>query len=199
MNQNIGHLIDMQKVAEEFGDITNWVSASASATINVVFLFIFLSIFFWLVISKIETETITREVNSGIAQGLPQLYRNLDQKYPVKPYLKKFLTRDTYESLSRAYDQPDITYTTNNDWVLKYDITLMIFLVFIFISMIVLIYVFGKHISLWTIVIESAIILCLVGIVEYYFFTTYATKYVPVKPSFLLSETWNDFLETLKN
>lgn len=190
-------LLDVSRIGEEFSNINNWVSASASALINVVLLFIFLSVFFWLIISKIETDAITNEVNGAIAQGLPQVYSNLNKKFPFKPYVQKILTKDTCASLTRAFDGPDGTFANNNSWVLTYNITIAIMLVTILIAMIIMIYIFGEKISLWSIIIESAAILCLVGVIEYYFFTTFATKYIPVKPSFLAQQTWQNVLARL--
>ena len=56
----------------------------------------------------------------------------------------------------------------------------------------------GSNLKIEEIIIENLIIFAFVGLVEYYFFTRIALKFVPVEPSFISKQFINSLKEKLR-
>ena len=142
-------------------------------------LFCFLTIFFWLVISKVEKESI----NSQMVDSINKSFKNIN-----KSAIEQMFSSDVENYLMQYYQGTDITVQNNNNNLLVFNIA---FIVILFIGLILSIFVKYKlcksKISFTKIIIENIIILILIGIIEYYFFMNIASKYIPVKPSYLPS------------
>ena len=152
-----------------------YINLFYSIYLHIFLLFVFLTIFFWLVISKSEKKYINNEITDGITSGLKDVHIS-DQ----------ILTNNVKEYLKAYYSGQDKTVERNNNNLVIFNIA---FICILFIGFLLSLFVryklCGKNISLFEVIGENILILILVGAVEYYFFMNIASKYVPIKPSYL--------------
>ena len=152
-----------------------YINLFYSIYLHIFLLFVFLTIFFWLVISKSEKKSINNEITDGITSGLKDVHIS-DQ----------ILTNNVKEYLKAYYSGQDKTVERNNNNLVIFNIA---FICILFIGFLLSLFVryklCGKNISLFEVIGENILILILVGAVEYYFFMNIASKYVPIKPSYL--------------
>lgn len=152
-----------------------YINLFFSIYLHVFLLFSFLTLFFWTVISKTESNSINNEVVSGISEGLKNV-RISD----------KIFTPEISNYMVKFYEGENMTVKRNNDVLLKFNITIIVLLLVGLFSSFFVRYIFcGKNINWFEVIGENAIILLLVGAIEYYFFMNIASKYVPVMPSYL--------------
>jgi len=160
-----------------------------SITLHIFLLFTFLSIFFWLVIRKVETTSINNELNTAIDSNI----KNLNIK-------KRIIPDNVFNYLNKVFSQESPEVKKNNYWVFFYNISIIIFLLLTLILVIIVLKLSCGHcLSIWEIISENVFILLLVGAIEYMFFTYIASKYVPVLPSYLPTILVNDLKEKLKS
>ncbi len=155
--------------------MSNYINLFYSVYLHLFLLFVFLSVFFWMVISKTESKAINKEMTNSIKSGLKNF------KIP-----KNYLTDEKSEYLMNLYNGKNMTVKRNNDQLFQMNITIIvIILVGLFSSIFVRYFICGKSFNVFEVITENAFILTIVGAIEYYFFTEIASKYVPVKPSYL--------------
>lgn len=159
-----------------------------SVILHVLLLFIFLTIFFWTVIRNAESKSLYNELNQTIDKtfknvNIMNLIQNQDvslQENEIKIVngIKKYF--DGYFSVE------DQTYKNNNSQLLSFNIIIIILIAFsLFATIFVRYLICGKTINILEIIGENIFILLLVGAIEYFFFMQIASKFVPVKPSYL--------------
>ena len=79
-----------------------------------------------------------------------------------------------------------IDISDNNKLLLKLNICIIVLLFCIILaSYFVRYFICNEELNLWSIIIENILGLIVIGIIEYYFFINYASKYIPVLPSYL--------------
>ena len=146
-----------------------------SVVLHTFLLFTFLSILFWTYISKVEHKTLSREIDNAIEKS----FKNV--KIP-----EDYFTPEIYNYLKAFFSGENITNEKNNDVLVQYNITIII-LLFVFLICIIFVryVVCGQSIDIMEIIGENAIVLIIVGIIEFFFFKYIASKYVPVLPSYL--------------
>lgn len=168
--------------------MSDYINLFYSVYIHLFLLFVFLSIFFWTVISKTESRSINNEITRSVNAGLKNF------KIP-----SQYVTDSNGSYLLGLYQGQDITVSRNNDQLFQMNI---IIAVLIFIGLLATIYVryafCGKLFDIFEVLGENGLILIMVGAIEYYFFTRIASKYVPVKPSYLPSVV-KEKLNSMKN
>lgn len=148
-----------------------------SVYLHVFLLFCFLTILFWVVISKTEGDSINNEIINGIKGNLKDIKISTD-----------LLSNDSIEYLKKYYEGEDSTVDRNNKQLLMFNIAFIVLLLVGFLGGVFVRYkLCGKSINWTEVLLENAIILIIVGMIEYYFFMNIASKYVPVKPSYMPS------------
>ena len=155
--------------------MNHYINLFYSIYLHVFLLFCFLSIFFWLIITKTEKKSINGEITKGIVQGLKDV--NISDKIfndKVENYLKAY------------YSGQDKTVERNNHNLVTFNVAFICILLVGFLLAIFIRYkLCGQNISFFEVIGENILILLLVGGIEYYFFMNIASKYVPIKPSYL--------------
>lgn len=155
--------------------MSNFINLFYSVYLHLFLLFVFLSIFFWTVISKTESRAINREMSNAIKDGLKNF------KLP-----REYMTETNGNYLLGLYHGKNRTVERNNEQLLEMNVSIAVIILIGLIAAVYVRYVFcGKAFNVIEVVSENALILILVGAVEYYFFKKIASKYVPVKPSYL--------------
>jgi len=163
--------------------------------LHVFILFTILSIIFWCVISNIESKGITGELNKNIND----FFDNSDSS--TKNILKTFATGSKAELdfLSKLYSKPDELTTNSNSWLFQANI-LYILILFVIIVVIVLVMVFvcnDTDFPILYILKENIVIFVFVGLVEMWFFLNIGMKYIPTKPSMIVTNVKNDLVADL--
>ena len=152
-----------------------YINLFYSVYLHVFLLFCFLTIFFWLVISKTEENSINNEIVRGITSSLNDVH--ISTKVfpdPAAKYLEAF------------YQGENKTVIRNNDHLFQFNIAFIVILLIGFLGSIFVRYKFcRKGFSVMEVIAENILILILVGGIEYYFFMNIASKYVPIMPSYL--------------
>ncbi len=157
--------------------MTSYVNLFYSVYLHVFLLFCFLTIFFWLVISKTEKKSINGEITNGISEGLKNV--NISNQ---------ILTSDVENYLKTYYSGQDKTVERNNNNLLTFNIAFIVILLLGFLLALFVRYILCKqNIGILEVIGENILILIFVGGIEYYFFMNIASKYVPIKPSYLPS------------
>ena len=86
------------------------------------------------------------------------------------------------------FSKEDSTYKRNNSQLLQFNIVIIVLLFLGLVATIFVRYLIcGKTLNFGEIIGENILILIFVGAIEYYFFMNVASKYVPVKPSYMPS------------
>jgi len=161
--------------------------------IHVAILFCFLSAFFILYVSHIETQAFNAELVANIGPNLQTAFSKLSPR--VREQTLKIIRRLPLNTLEKLYDKPSKAVTVNNQWLFKVIILINVaLLILIIVSIVIITYSCERCVPLKDILIENAIIFSLVGLIEYLFFTHVAIKYIPVKPSTMITA----FIEYLK-
>ena len=155
--------------------MSNYIDLFYSVYLHLFLLFVFLSIFFWVVISKTESKAINNEITKSIKAGLKNF------KLP-----HNYVTETNGNYLLGLYKEKDNTVERNNNQLLEMNISIVILILVSLLATVFIVYMScGKLFDVFGVLSENVLILILVGAIEYYFFTNIASKYVPVKPSYL--------------
>ncbi len=181
--------------------------------IHVFILASILSIFFLLVIVPLEKSELGNEVNKNIGDGAKHIIDQIKSDYnqdktsaeilisiitgesivKIDDSLKSFNT-DFVKRLETYYKDEDPVNTTYNNGLVT---PLAIVITFILIMIIVIYYIYknscGKCPKIFTLVGENLLLFSIIGIIEYMFFTKFASNYIPIKPS-LIIQTVNESL-----
>jgi hypothetical protein len=164
---------------------------SLDIMIHTTILFTFLAAFFFLYISKIEQNAFEDEISSLIDDNLgPAIADNKDLLSPivmsVKPMLKQLQTN---------YNKPN-KYITESNKLIKFAAGFVILLLLCIILTIILTAKLdcGKNVNITHIIVENTLVFIFVGMVEFWFFTNIAIKYIPTSPSLMV----NTLIDSLK-
>lgn len=147
-------------------DISNLL---ISITLHISLLFIFLSILFWTVISSTESRSFDSELDKSID--------NINYKQKVPKEVKDYLLT--------LYSNKNITQEKNNNLLLTMNISIIIVLIIVLITQVVFHNLCGGRVNYGEIILENIVILIIVGIIEFFFFKNIASRYIPVKPSYM--------------
>lgn len=171
------------------------VNFNINLFLHFLILFSFLSVFFIFFISKVSTDAFNNEVEHLIHELLSQRVKELKNSREFDEAIKLLPLKQLYESFQKKSKAVEIH---NND-LIKLVIVVNILLWVLFVSMTVLLkYECGSNLKIEEIIIENLIIFACVGIVEYYFFTRIALKFVPVEPSFISKQFMNSLKDKLR-
>lgn len=154
-----------------------------SVVLHVLLLFIFLTIFFWTVISKAESKSLYNELNNTIDKG----FKNINVMSTLEEKgIPKSKISDIKKYFNNYFSNENIAYENNNKQILTLNIVIIVLITFSLLSMIFVRYLLcGKSINILEIIGENILVLLLVGAIEYFFFIKIASKFIPVKPSYL--------------
>lgn len=168
---------------------------------HVTILFLALTLLFWFVISRTERSAMTKEFKNQIDSNLPAALQSanissggslkvaLEPTLPALELMSQQIENDTLEDNVDSY---------NN--MLLY-IALLIFVIFLSIiaSSLITTKLMGNVKNLGKkyafVIFENVVVFLFIGAIEFTFFQQVASKFVPVKPSFLV----NRLIEDLKN
>jgi hypothetical protein len=164
---------------------------SLDIMIHTTILFTFLAAFFFFYISKIEQNAFQDEIGNLVDDNLSDIIKNNRPILnpilsPVKPLLKQF---------ENSYSKPD-RYVTENNKLIKFAAIFVIILLLCTILTIILTVKLdcGKNTSVGHIIVENIIVFIFVGMVEFWFFTNIAIKYIPTSPSLMV----NTLIDSIK-
>jgi hypothetical protein len=168
--------------------------------IKVFLLFTILTVFFILIISKVEEDKMKGEINSLIDSYIPQMLSQLDSKSSgiLKIIIKKY--SGLIQSLNKKYSQPSEVNTIYNKWLFRTSIMISIGLLILLIAVVsVLTFTCTYDIGLKSKLISIFIAFIFIGIIEYLFFRYIAIKYIPIPPSYVISEIITDIKKSLQS
>jgi len=162
-----------------------------SVFLHVLLLFIFLTIFFWSVIKNAESKSLYNEIDKSIDSGLKCVTINeffpKDEGDAIESYIEDN-ERGVKDYFDGYFSKEDSTYKRNNSQLLQFNIVIIVLLFLGLVATIFVRYLIcGKTLNIGEIIGENILILIFVGAIEYYFFMNIASKYVPVKPSYMPS------------
>lgn len=151
-------------------------------TSNVLFhifmLTLVLTLMFFVVIRNTTKGAFEREINGAITDAIDSL-----------PSFTGPVNQATVDNMIDYFNTPDKTNEERNNALLNYCIIILIALLLINITAWVLIrYSAIKKIRVRKVVLENIFLFLSVGVIEFIFFINIATKFIPVKPSFIMSE-----------
>lgn len=164
-----------------------------SVFLHVLLLFIFLTIFFWTVIRHTESHSLYNELDDSIDKGLKcvQLKEFLPPEASKSSMIESYVEsneKDIKNYFDGYFSKEDSTYKRNNSQLLQFNIVIIALLFLGLLATIFVRYLIcGKVLNFGEIIGENLLILIFVGAIEYYFFMNIASKYVPVKPSYMPS------------
>lgn len=154
-----------------------------SVILHVLLLFIFLTIFFWTIIRNSESRSLYNEIDGIIDKS----FKNINMTSLLeKNNIPKSEVTNIKNYFNNYFSTQDIAYENNHSRILTLNIVIIVMIAFTLFSTIYVCYsICGKSINVLEIISENIFILLLVGAVEYFFFINIASKFIPVKPSYL--------------
>lgn len=158
-----------------------------SILVHVLILFTFLSLFFFFFVSKIEERTFQNEMGDMIDDNMKKI---------LTPDIKNYLSQYTpvLQKVQSLYSEPDRYVQENNRWIKISAIFVVVFLL----SIITTILIFQcSHISMGGIISENIVTFLCIGIVEYWFFTNIAIKWIPTSPSLMIDKMFSSITDNL--
>ena len=150
--------------------------------VHVTIMFCILTAFFLVIVTKISRKAINNEfvsqVNKPLNDSLNDILKQNPQLIPVVSELKE----------SKLFEHEDLTVKYNNDWqhITMY-MTVGILLFLIIIYPIILRFTCGICLDVKKTLLMNVIIFLFIGLVEFTFFMFIARKYIPVKPSAMVT------------
>lgn len=171
-------------------DASKQIKTTIDVLIHIIILFSFLSLFFFLYISRIESDAFKTELAGMISDHINKFIEenpSIDTSlYEMQPYIKRFMDR---------YNKPTGKTLERNIMLKFLSIFVILLLSGITISIILTASLeCNKKLNISHIILQNIIVFIFIGIVEYNFFTHVASKYIPVMPSLMAST----MVETLK-
>ena len=165
--------------------------------IEVFILFSFLTVFFFAYGRKIEQSELNDNLKSLIASNTDNIMDQInywDNELAPGTVDWKALN-NVGKELVKTSTESEPSITNNNKKVFRNSVIGIIILFVILIVMSVILTVKHKHKINWKkLLLENLIVFILVGALEFFFFTTVATKYIPTSPEFVS----NTILERMK-
>jgi len=171
------------------------VNFNINLFLHFLILFSFLSIFFIFFISKVSTDAFNNEIEHLINELLSDKVKKLKKYLNFDNIINELPLKQLYES----YQKKNKAVEGHNKDLIKLIIIVNILLWVLFVSMTVLLkYECGSNLKIGEIITENLIIFACVGLVEYYFFTRIALKFIPVEPSFISKQFMNSLKDKLR-
>jgi len=162
--------------------------------VHITILFIILSVFFILIVNKVTHNAINNEFKKIIDKTMTPQINKIINDYPN---LKSLIPNNT--SL-KIFSDEDITVQTNNKWQLIAVLMTIGFLITLsVIYPLILKLSCNICISVKHILLLNLAIFVFIGGVEYLFFTFFASKYIPIKPSAISNFLLKNVKEVLQN
>jgi hypothetical protein len=161
--------------------------------IHVLLTITVLSIVFWIVLSKIETKSLKTEIENNI--------ENSFSKFKPSNVTKEVLKKLDYQEMLKIYDgKPSRAVKDYNKSLLTLNV---IVIIIIFISFLIICVVLkincGKNVPVGKIILENIGLFILIGIIEVLFFIKIASKFIPVKPSYIIETLKNNIISKSSN
>ena len=162
-------------------------------TIHIFILFTFLSIFFFTFASKLAKQSINDALTGIINVQVEQMLTNVDKwDKKIAPISYPNINWNVANKIAKKIEVnaqgelPDIV--ANNKKLLWIGIGIITNL-FIFVVALYIYFRFVKlyDINIGRIITHNIILFIFIGIIEYFFFTLIAAKYIPVTPDFVAS------------
>ena len=158
--------------------------------IHLVILVLVLSVAFWIFIAPMEKKEFSEQIKKQISNSMEGAFKNLD------PENAKSLSVINFDTLSKYYSRPDKTTKVYNNWLKKSNIILVGVLLFsLGLVWALLTFSCQKCVPFGRILLENFALFVCIGAVEVMFFLKVASKFIPVKPSYMARQ----FVEDLKN
>lgn len=161
------------------------LNLSVNCVLHACILFTIIGGFYFLFVSKIAANGFKSTIQKQIDNIFKPLEnRNLEQ---IKKYIKP--NEQVLDKIIDLYDKPTETTKTQNDWIKRVYLLVIVFLLFIVILIVSLFKIFchNVHVDIGHIIFENIVFFMLVGCVEIMFFLKIGMHYIPSKPSLLLT------------
>jgi hypothetical protein len=176
----------LEIIKEKFHDINFYTNIYLHSLI----LFTFLSILFITFIAKVSSKAFNFEVSSMVTKQIDDKLKNVNKNQLSSiPSLDKILTH---------YSKPEIGANNNNRGLFH---SVMLLNISLWISFIIFVFIIklnkGTHLNIKDILLENMIAFVFIGMTEYLFFTKIAMNYIPVEPSFITVQFFEQIKSTL--
>ena len=151
--------------------------------IHTLILFTFLSIFFFMYVSKIEKNAFESEIGDLIEKTITNMLdKNKTNAKIVLSDGKGILT-----NLQNLYTMPS-NYSRERNTLVKFSaIFIIVLLICCILSIIITLKVdCGQNVHMGHIIIENILVFICIGIIEFWFFSNVAIKYIPTSPSLMI-------------
>ena len=184
--------------------------------LHVTILFAFLNLLFYYLIAPIATNAFKNEISHNIHNIIDKSIPDVIDLRPFNTLAERksalnlllvnlpfyeslqlsnfdilfelLLSEDLYNNFIKQYSSPNPLITAHNDYILNLGYYSSIFLFVVsFIFIFVIKFSCGNCINLTKLFIENIVTFAFVGFVEFWFFTTYAVKFIPSSPSLLVN------------
>lgn len=183
-------------VGEMCSNPGNYAPMGINITIHVMILFAILSLFFMYYISKLSTEILNHEIVHNLNNAIDAEI----SKMPVqgKNMLSSISKSINVDKLKDVFKEQDSLVAMHNKWLFR---TMILVNVCLFIMVCLMVFLLMKQcnqcIPISHILIENGLTFTFVGIVEILFFKFVALKYIPTKPSTIITAFLNSISKNI--
>lgn len=160
--------------------------------IHMCILLIILTLIFWLVIKNVEENSINEEVTKNIRNVFSKIREDMTHEKRIEASNIIKNSKKELEVLNRFYSEPYEVKEVNNNWLFQNNILYIAILV-VAITVLILTIKFysksGKNFNMFATVRENLVLFSLIGAIEIWFFYEIGMKFIPTKPSLVISST----------
>ena len=156
--------------------------------IHLVILVIVLSAAFWIFIAPLEKREFSGQIQNQISSSMKDAFQNIPKSPAPSP-----ISKINLDVLISYYGRPDKTTDIYNSWLKKVNIIMIVVLLLAFILTWALLSISCKKcVPVGRIFMENIALFACIGAVEVLFFIKVASKFIPVKPSFMVQQFFED-------
>jgi hypothetical protein len=162
--------------------VEKWLSFAVNVLCHTFILLTFLSVFFFTVISKLTSNEIDHELDDVLSHNTDLFLQQLDARDKHR-VINWPLVGNLCANWKTRYSAESQNVTDHNRQLYDHVIIFVVAYGLFIIAVVVTLLLLKVNIRLKFVLLENFVIFTLVGIVEVYFFTQIASKYVPVLPN----------------
>jgi len=128
------------------------------------------------------------------------LQENSDEITKITNILNSLTVPNILDNYIKEYSKPNYVINLHNDNILEYGLRIICILSFIAVFLIAVVkFSCGMCTNVTKLFIENILTFVFVGGIEYWFFMTYASKFVPAPPSLLMTTAINSIKANLSS
>lgn len=162
----------------------NIIKYPIDMSLHMTILFTILVLLFLFYVSHLIKQKMNEQLESLIRSNMDDALNHITDEN--REHLHKILNNLPLNNFDKLYNKPSTTVETYNDWLRIYIISIVIFMIFFNIIVILVAYISCNPFGIKHMFIINIIVFSLVGLCEFLFFRFITLRYIPTPPSLMI-------------